>query len=86
MLDRESEQRKDNQSTENYSDRPENQDKTYTIQQTSKAYKGMTLLGCLGLISGFFCLFIAPAFGVSILVLGLSLFLFGNLLAWWHHG
>jgi hypothetical protein len=57
-----------------------------TTQQTAKRYKGAQLIGggllCLGIVLG---LANQPIFGSTVGALGLAVYLFARIAAWWNH-
>lgn len=58
-----------------------------TIEQTSKIYKGMMLIGLLvaAIAIPVACSgYIIMAIGLG--VIGISIFIAGNMFAWWFHG
>jgi len=60
---------------------------TTTIQQTAKVYKLIILCGVLAMLLGVFCVFTTPwtTAGGIITALGLTSYITGKALRWWHH-
>jgi len=65
---------------------------TQTVEMTAKRWKGMQLLGVLGIVLGFTWIFIAigvesnPGIGVLSVAVGVGLYILGRGSAWWYHG
>ncbi|AGG89932.1 zinc ribbon domain-containing protein [Rhodanobacter denitrificans] len=57
------------------------------VEQTSKSYKGGMLIGFIVAVGGFFsAAAIGGAAGLTIVVIGLLLFVGSAIGGWWHHG
>lgn len=60
-----------------------------TIEQTGKGWKALQLLSSLACIGGAITLIFAPEhlpIGILLLVIGIPMFLFARMGAWWFHG
>ena len=64
-----------------------------TIEQTSKKWKFITLMGIISLLSGCFLSMVGPAVGSGVAMLGMAMivggigaYIYGRVMSWWHHG
>jgi len=67
--------------------------KTHVIEATGKKWKTVQLIGMIVLVIGIFSCIASTrgpdgsyGVGVSIPWIGLAVYLFGRVSAWWHHG
>jgi hypothetical protein len=58
-----------------------------TVEQTSKRWKGLQVIGvCLIPLGCLASVAIAPEIGFGLGMVGLAVYVYGRMAAWWHHG
>lgn len=59
---------------------------TQTVELTAKRWKTLQLLGVLGIVTGFACIFMGMGVGPLLTFFGVILYICGRVAAWWYHG